>query len=182
MRIQSADDFEKFFGSALAAKGKFEASHRHGTGRAGRAIQNAGASAYEILQNMEPIVEIVKTFAAPYGGIAIGTISFLVTVGSLDPAFEKKTKQDIQVASYRARTEQLIWDTLLQISDRAVGLKLFRDIYHDDHELDEHLQSKIVQAYNCFISFCMEAGKYYTKRGLSEFPDVLEDNVINRLW
>ncbi|PLB40287.1 uncharacterized protein BDW47DRAFT_116070 [Aspergillus candidus] len=149
LRIQSADDFEKFFGSTLAAKGKFEASHRHGTGRAGRAIQNSGASAYEILQNMEPIVEIVKTFAAPYGGIAIGTISFLVTV-----------------ASYRARTEQLIWDTLLQIRDRAVGLKLFRDIYHDNHELDEHLQSKIVQAYNCFISFCMEAGKYYTKKGL----------------
>ncbi|PLN81836.1 hypothetical protein BDW42DRAFT_185144 [Aspergillus taichungensis] len=149
LRIQSANDFEKFFNSTLTAKGKFEESHRNGTGRAGRAIQNAGASAYDILQNMEPIVETVKTFAAPYGGIAIGTISFLVTV-----------------ASYRARTEQLIWDTLLQIRDRAVGLKLFRDIYHDDHELDEHLQSKIVQAYNCFISFCIEAGKYYTKRGL----------------
>ncbi|PKY01737.1 hypothetical protein P168DRAFT_321309 [Aspergillus campestris IBT 28561] len=152
LRIQSADEFERSFGSTLAAKGKFEASHRHGTGRAGRAIQNAGASAYEILQNMEPIVETVKTFAAPYGGIAIGTISFLVTV-----------------ASYRARTEQLIWDTLLQIRDRAVGLKLFRDIYHDDHELDEHLQSKIVQAYNCFINFCMEAAKYYTKKGLKRW-------------
>lgn len=89
MQITSADEFEKTFGSTLVAKDKFEASHRHGTGRVGRAIQNVGASAYDILQNMEPIVETVKTFGAPYGGLAIGTISFLVTVGALKPIHSK---------------------------------------------------------------------------------------------
>lgn len=36
--------------------------------------------AHEILPHIDPIIQIVKAVGAPYGGMAIGTITFLLTV------------------------------------------------------------------------------------------------------
>ncbi len=65
--------------------------------------------------------------------------------------------------------ESKISDTFLQIGDRLVGLKVYRHIYNEDHELDQELQSKTVLAYDSFISFSMEAIKYYSMGAKSEF-------------
>lgn len=49
------------------------------------------------------------------------------------------------------------------------GLKLLRRIYKDDHELDQQLQSKIIETYDSFINFCIGTVEYYSMGGISEF-------------
>jgi hypothetical protein len=64
--------------------------------------------------------------------------------------------------------ETQISATLGQIRDRVAGFKLYQHIYNDDHELDRQLQSKIVEAYESFIGFCIASTYYYTMGSLSE--------------
>lgn len=78
--IDSVAAFEIFWNSALQSQNKFEEAHENGAGLAMRTFQDFGASASDIMQHMEPIVQVVKDFGAPSGGMAIGTITFLFTV------------------------------------------------------------------------------------------------------
>ncbi|KAL7789034.1 hypothetical protein V8C37DRAFT_387015 [Trichoderma ceciliae] len=149
LQIESVAAFEEHWNLTADSKRKFDEIHEHGLGLAGQRAQKFASSAYNVLQQMTPIVQLVQNFGAPYGSMAIGTISILLTV-----------------AKNRARMETGISDTLSQISDRAAGLKVYQHIYNDDDELDQQLQSKIVQAYENFMSFCMEATKYYSKGGI----------------
>lgn len=68
----------------------------------------------------------------------------------------------------RARIETRFSNTILQIRDRVIGLKVYWQIYNEDYELDKELQSKIVLAYNSFISFSIEAMKFYSMGGTSK--------------
>jgi len=85
LNIDSVAAFDIFWNSALQSQNKFEGAHKHGAGLAMRNVQDFGASASDILQHMEPIVQVVKDFGAPSGGMAIGTITFLFTVRLLIP-------------------------------------------------------------------------------------------------
>ncbi|KAM0258111.1 hypothetical protein ACHAQJ_004016 [Trichoderma viride] len=160
LQIESVSEFEKYWNLTTDSKSKFEASHENGKGLARQKVQDFAVSAYNVLQQIAPIVQLVQNFGAPYGGIAIGTISFLFTI---------KLNHTSKVAKNRARMETSISDTLLQISDRAAGLKVYQHIYNDNDELDQQLQSKIVQAYENFMSFCMEATRYYSKGGMTRW-------------
>jgi hypothetical protein len=68
-----------------------------------------------------------------------------------------------QVAKSRTMAEEQIHSTLLNIKDRLPGVKLYQDMYSDDHELDRQLRSKILDAYGSFIVFCMAAVEYFTR-------------------
>jgi hypothetical protein len=83
LKIDSVSTFEKQWNLTIDSKGKFEASHDHGVGLAARRAQQFVESAYDVLQHMDPIVQLIKVFGAPYGSMAIGTISFLFTVRTL---------------------------------------------------------------------------------------------------
>ncbi|KAK6495010.1 hypothetical protein TWF481_003038 [Arthrobotrys musiformis] len=104
LQIDSFDAFEKFWNKTLDTRQNFEANHEHGVGLAARTAQNFAASVYDILQHVGPLVEVVKDLGAPYGGMTIGTISFLFIV-----------------AKNRVSMENQISDTLLQIRDRVAG-------------------------------------------------------------
>jgi len=75
----------------------------------------------------------------------------------------------LQIAKNKASIEKSITGTLYQIRDRVAGLKVYRHIYNDDHPLDRQLQSKVVQAYDSFIGFCIVATKYYSGRGMGKY-------------
>ncbi|KAJ5902308.1 hypothetical protein N7495_002836 [Penicillium taxi] len=151
--FKSVGAFEEFWSSTYKAKEKFEAAINS---EIRSKIQSFVSSACSIMKNLEPIVALVKDLGAPYGSLAIGTISFVFTV-----------------VNERAQTENLISRTLLEIRDRVPGLNLYRHIYSDEHELDQGLQSKIVGAYDCFMTFCIEATKYYTKGGFRRLIDAI---------
>ncbi|RSL52150.1 hypothetical protein CEP54_011057 [Fusarium duplospermum] len=145
LEIDSKEAFEAFWQTTLGGKVDFDAAHEHGVGRASKRANSLAASAYTILQDMSPMVEIVKNFGSPYGSMAIGTICFVFAV-----------------SKNRVRMEEQINSTFLNIQDRLPGVNMYRHIYNEEHELDQLLQSKIVDAYDGFINFCMAALEFYT--------------------
>jgi hypothetical protein len=80
LNVHSVPEFRRFWTSTLDAKKAFENSHSHGVGLAGKQFQSVASYAVDILQNMDPLIQIIKDFGAPYGGMAIGTISLLFAV------------------------------------------------------------------------------------------------------
>jgi hypothetical protein len=78
--IDSKDAFENFWNAALSSKRGFDVGRASGIGLSKQRASEFGASAYEVMRNVSPILEIVKDFGAPYGGLAIGTVSFLFAV------------------------------------------------------------------------------------------------------
>lgn len=72
-----------------------------------------------------------------------------------------------QIIKNKAKLEASIFDTLIQIKDRTAGLEVYRHIYDDNHKLDQQLQSKIVQAYESFMKFCIAATRYYSSGSMS---------------
>jgi hypothetical protein len=142
------DDFNAFWTKTLAARDDFEASHERGCGLWTRSYQNASTTVRNLMKNFSPILEVVKDIAAPYGGLAVGTIAALFAVAA--------SKNEIESA---------LSDALIAINDRLPGLELYRHIYNEKHELDMRLQSRIVSAYELFIDFCIETTKYYKRSG-----------------
>lgn len=59
--------------------------------------------------------------------------------------------------------EEQITKTLSEIRDRLPGLEMYKDVYRADNELERMIQSKIVDAYESFIHFCIQATYFYTQ-------------------
>lgn len=78
--MNTVADFDHFWDAAIKAKGDFDAGREHGVGLAMKRVKRNSASAQDILHHIEPVVELVRDFAAPYGNLAIGTMSFLFIV------------------------------------------------------------------------------------------------------
>ncbi|KAJ6443245.1 LIM domain-containing protein [Purpureocillium lavendulum] len=172
LQITSKDAFKDFWDSALTAKAAFDAEHERGARRLAKGAANLATSAHDFLRDVSPMVDIVKDFGAPYGGMAIGTICFLFAVRSKPPNNTHTQRQ--QVAKNRTAMESDINATLLHIQDRLPGVRMYQHIYSDDGELDQLLQSKIVDAYETFMDFCIAAINFYTPAGResNQQPDV----------
>jgi hypothetical protein len=78
-----------------------------------------------------------------------------------------------QVAQSRVRIEENIEATLRAIKDRLPGLNMYRHIYNEDHELDQLVQSHIVDTYTSFMDYCIEALEFYTQGGCHRFLQTL---------
>ncbi|CAG8959339.1 hypothetical protein HYFRA_00013109 [Hymenoscyphus fraxineus] len=160
LNVDSKEAFEIFWKGALSNKRGFDVKREHGRRRAGKKVTSLSSSAYDIIQNFGSLVNIIKDFGAPFGGMAIGTICFLLTIA------KNRTKMEIQIN-----------DTLLQIRDRLPGVKMYQQIYDDDTELGQHLQSKIVDAYDSFILFCVEASEFYSMRAINRWINSFGNNT-----
>ncbi|KAI8294484.1 hypothetical protein K4K56_002108 [Colletotrichum sp. SAR 10_98] len=114
--VQSHEDFERFWKTTQGARAQYDAKREIGIGRVVKGMTSLAASANDILQDISPILDLVRNFGAPYGGMAIGTICFVFV-------------------------------------------------------------TKIVEAYNSFISFCMEAFEFYTRGGLRRWFQSLQSNT-----
>ncbi|KAI1387951.1 uncharacterized protein F4822DRAFT_444459 [Hypoxylon trugodes] len=156
LQFDSVAGLNNIWDTALEAKSQLEAGHEHGVGLMSKRLQDSATAGYVILQQIEPILRLVKDFGAPYGGMAVGTISFLFAI-----------------VHNRAKMERDISDMLLQIKDRVAGLRLYRHIYNADHELDHQLQSKIVHTYVSFVDFCIEAIQYYSQGSIRRWAKAL---------
>ncbi|KAE9566690.1 hypothetical protein CGMCC3_g17140 [Colletotrichum fructicola] len=107
--VQSREDFESFWKTTQGARAQYDANREIGIGRVAKGMTNLAALANDILQNISPILDLVKDFGAPYGGMAIGTICFVFVV-----------------AKNRARMEEQIATTFLHIKDRLPGIKVYQ--------------------------------------------------------
>lgn len=148
LQFDSIPAFESFWHSTADAKQRYDTEHSKGAKRLAAKSQEYAAMAFDILHTMSPLLEIVKDLGAPFGGFAIGTLSFFLLIAKNKIAMQNRLSL-----------------TMAAIRDRIPGLSLYRHIYNDTDELNQLLQSKIVAAYNTFISFCIEASEFYRENG-----------------
>lgn len=78
--ITSQEAFETYWTATLNQKAGFDKNHEKGVAGAGKKANNQLASAYQIAQNFSPVMEMVKNFGAPFGGMALGTLCFVLVV------------------------------------------------------------------------------------------------------
>lgn len=80
LQVDSKEAFDTFWEKAWGDKSAFDKNRSHGWRRPGQKVISAASWASDFIHNLDPLVNIVKDFGAPFGGMAIGTICFLLTV------------------------------------------------------------------------------------------------------
>lgn len=122
------------------------------------------------MRGFNPIIETVEHLSSPYGGLAIGAISFLfaVSIASDDCQWMGFRLKYPQVSENKTKTEASIRTTLTQIKERLPRISLQKCIHNDGDEIDTQLQQKVVEAYEAFMEFSIEAIRYYQLSGHRE--------------
>ncbi|SPN99713.1 uncharacterized protein DNG_02564 [Cephalotrichum gorgonifer] len=146
LQFRTFDEFHAFWEDAKGIKHDFEASNEVGVRRFAQESRELATTASQVFRDLSPILQLVQDAAAPYGGMAVGVISFLLAV-----------------AASRDSMENQISATFAEINDSLPGLRVYANIYRDDHELDQLLQTMIIKTYKSFTTFCMAAAKFYTQ-------------------
>lgn len=72
--------FKEYWEETNSAKEHFDRSHEKGCGLWAKRYQSSAAFVQPFLDDFSPIVNIVKDFGAPYGAVAVGTMSLLFAV------------------------------------------------------------------------------------------------------
>ncbi|KAI1176379.1 hypothetical protein F4777DRAFT_597702 [Nemania sp. FL0916] len=154
--LASKEDFEVFWNTAIAAKKGFDIRHDHGLSKITGKVAKFRTSAAVVWSDIAPILDILKDVGSPFSEVAIGTVAFMFTVA--------KTRENM---------ESLIGATFKSIRDRLPGIETYQRIYRHEGELNERLKSTIIEAYDCFMEFCMAAITFYTTSGFSRWLKAL---------
>ena len=80
LEVDSVPAFRDCWQHMNSARESFDRSHERGCGLLGRRYQSSAAFVLPFMEQFSPIVQIVKDFGAPYGGIAVGTVSIFFVV------------------------------------------------------------------------------------------------------
>jgi hypothetical protein len=73
-------EFKDHWAKANEAKSDFDSSHEKGCGLWAKRYQSLATVVQNFMDDFSPLVQIIKDFGAPYGGVALGTISVLFVV------------------------------------------------------------------------------------------------------
>lgn len=92
LQVDSIASFDAFWNQTTKAQAKFESNHEQGVKQWARKAQDFGEAASDTMRQLEPIVQVIKDFGHPFGGMAIGTITFFFTVKLLTPLLRSLTK------------------------------------------------------------------------------------------
>lgn len=80
LKVDSVAAFKDYWEEANSAKEKFDRSHEKGCGLWAKRYQSSAAVIQPFVNDFSPIIQIVRDFGAPYGAIAVGTMSLLFAV------------------------------------------------------------------------------------------------------
>lgn len=80
LNIDSVEAFQYFWQGTLDAKSNFDKRHEQGPGKVTKVATDFGSRAYDVLTTLSPMLDIIKGFGQPFGGMATGTICFFFTV------------------------------------------------------------------------------------------------------
>lgn len=69
--VNSVAAFSDYWHNSNSAKEKFDRSHENGCGLWAKRCQSSAAFIQPFMDEFSPIVQIVKDFSAPYGGVAV---------------------------------------------------------------------------------------------------------------
>ena len=86
LNVVSVAAFEDFWQNTNMAKADFDRGKERGCGLCVKRYQSSAAFISPFMKDFSPIVQIVRDFGAPYGAVAVGTMSLLFAV-SVDFSF-----------------------------------------------------------------------------------------------
>lgn len=81
VNVTTVAEFNTLWRNTNDAKKEFDHSHEKGCGLCSKTYQSSAVEVRNFLNDFSPILDVVQNFAAPYGGMAVGTISVLFVVG-----------------------------------------------------------------------------------------------------
>lgn len=81
VNLDTVAEFDAFWQKTNDAKVEFDQNHERGCGLFSKRYQSSAVVVRSFMKDFSPIIEIVQDFAAPYGRLAVGTISVLFAVG-----------------------------------------------------------------------------------------------------
>ena len=79
-KVDSVAAFKDYWEEVNGAKDEFDRSNEKGCGLWAKRYQSSAATVQPFLDDLSPIIQIVRDFGAPYGAIAVGTVSLLFAV------------------------------------------------------------------------------------------------------
>ena len=79
-QFRTLDDFNRFWEQTNGAKEGFDRAHEMGCGLCSRRYQGLANEVEGFMQDFEPILDLVRSAGAPYGELAVGTVSVLFAV------------------------------------------------------------------------------------------------------
>ena len=86
--VESVAAFEDYWRTSNMAKANFDHSHEKGCGLWTKRYQSSAAFIQPFMNDFSPIIQIVRDFGAPYGAVAVGTMSLLfavrINLGAID--------------------------------------------------------------------------------------------------
>ena len=80
LNVDSLVAFEDFWQNTNTAKADFDRGKERGCGLCVKRYQSSAAFISPFMKDFSPIVQIVRDFGAPYGAVAVGTMSLLFAV------------------------------------------------------------------------------------------------------
>lgn len=80
LQFKTVDEFHIFWENAKGIKRDFEASNEDGVRRFAQESRGLATTASKILSDLSPMLNLIQDIAAPYGGMAVGVISFVFAV------------------------------------------------------------------------------------------------------
>ena len=81
IKFETFTQFDEFWQTTVDSKEEFDQDHERGCGLCSKNFQSSAVMARDFMRDFSPIIDLVKDFAAPYGGVAVGTISVFFAVG-----------------------------------------------------------------------------------------------------
>lgn len=75
-----AETFEVAQKDAISAQERFTRSHQKGCGLWSKRYQDTATIVQGVINDFSPLIDLIKTCAAPYGCMAVGTVSLFFQV------------------------------------------------------------------------------------------------------
>ena len=80
--VQS-DNFEIAIKEVFSAQERFDRNHQKGCGLWSKKYQDMGSIVQGVVNDFSPLIELVRSCAPPYGGMAVGTVSLFFQARSV---------------------------------------------------------------------------------------------------
>ncbi|KAE9395162.1 hypothetical protein BT96DRAFT_942603 [Gymnopus androsaceus JB14] len=171
---KTSEESAKFWADmSQDAQSEFEGKHKKGWRLWVSKYQSFAKGAASFMEDLKPVLDIVQSAGVPYSGVAVGTVTALLTFSG------RKNDMENQISS-----------AIEGVKDRLPGFKMYQAIYADNTELEIDLRKKILFAYLAFIEMSMAIIKYYFQAGYRRWGTALfhsnkfknmTDNVYNLL-
>ncbi|KAK3399129.1 hypothetical protein B0T20DRAFT_351096, partial [Sordaria brevicollis] len=126
LKIESVAAFHQAWSDTVKWKIATEERRKHGSRRVGKFAQDFVVAASDIMSYMGPILNLIRDIGAPFGGMAIGTVSFLFTV---QKAIVKVRKTGEETLNKNVAVIKELYDAAardrLSVLRRLLGLQVY---------------------------------------------------------